>query len=108
MKRIKAFILTALILPFFASPAFADRLPKTTTAEKILTHYFHKYGKKYKGSDFNTYKINNVQIIDVSEIHKNLAAATGNVILRDGPIYRVRCVLEKKSLRWRLVSWEKI
>ncbi|MBI2092213.1 MAG: hypothetical protein HYY43_00165 [Deltaproteobacteria bacterium] len=86
----------------------AGRLPQTKRAEGLINRHFHKYGKKFETSDFGAHKIKKVSVLDIQELHKKMAAALAQVELQDGPIYMVRCVLEKKSLGWRFVSWERL
>jgi hypothetical protein len=86
----------------------AGRVPQTKRAEGLINHHFHKYGKKFKTSDFGMHKIKKVSVLNVQELHKNMVAAFAEVELQDGPIYMVRCVLEKKSLGWRFISWERL
>ena len=105
LKRTLSFIFCLL---FFASIAEAARLPKSKTAEHVINSYFDKYGHKYKTSDFGQHEVENVRVLGIREIHKHLVAATAEVKLHEGPIYTVRCVLEKKTLRWKLLSWEKM
>jgi hypothetical protein len=84
------------------------RIPKGKTAGNIIKGYFQKYGKKYKETDFGRSRVEGVDVAEVQEIHKNMIAATAFVKLRDGSVWSVRCVLEKKTLGWRFVSWEKL
>lgn len=84
------------------------RLPKPKTSEGVIDRYFHKYGHKFKQSDFGKYQVEEVNILDTREIHKHLVAVSAEVKLTVGPIYMVRCILEKKSFGWRFISWEKL
>lgn len=102
------FVIFACFFGFLILFGCAHRLPKENSAGKIIERHFHKYGKKFKETDFGKYKVKDVQVIDISEIHKNMAAVTANVILNEGPTPRVRCVLEKKPLGWRFISWENL
>lgn len=99
-------LVTGLLL--LTSSAYAARLPKEKTAEKVIYNHFQKYGHKHKEGDFGTYEPETVEAKNIEEIHKHLVAVEADVKLRAGPIYRIRCILEKKSLRWKLVSWEKL
>lgn len=111
MKTNKILIIASLLLCFSASLFLAScsaRLPKPKSAGNVINHHFHKYGCKFKASDFGVHKVEEVAVIDVQEIHKHLAAVTANIRLHEGPIYMVRCVLEKKATGWKFVSWEKI
>jgi len=104
MKKI---LLLAMALSL-AVPACGGRLPKAKTAGNVVENYFHKYGRKFKASDFGQHKIDEVAVLDTQEIHKNLVAVTAQVKFQNGPSQMVRCVLEKKALGWRFVSWEKL
>lgn len=102
----KRFLAVALI--FLILSACSGRLPKAKTAGHVIDHYFHKYGREFKTSDFGKGKVEKVDVFEMEELHKNLAAVTAEVKFSDGPSYMVRCVLEKKSFGWRFVSWERL
>ncbi len=104
LKRLMLLASCFLLLFAFA----CARTPTTRTSEHVVKRYFHKYGNKFDASDFGKYKIEEVRVLDIKEIHKHLVAATAEVKLHEGPIYTVRCMLQKKTLGWRLISWEKL
>jgi hypothetical protein len=108
MKRLTLRALILLTASAVVISACGGRLPKTKTSEKTLRHYFHSYGHKYKGSDFTIYQIEGVRVLDVQEIHKKLVAVTAEIKLLGGPTYIVRCMMEKKTTRWKVMSWERI
>lgn len=104
MKKI---LLLAVVLSL-AAPACGGRLPKPKTAGNIVESYFHRYGRKFKTSDFGQHKVDEVAVLDTQEIHKHLVAVTAQVKFQNGPSQMIRCTLEKKALGWRFVSWEKL
>lgn len=104
MNKVKIFTLCLVLFFTFA----CARTPPTNTAKHVVKRYFHKYGHKFKAGDFGMHKLENISVLDIQEIHKGMAAVTAEVKLKEGPIYMVRCMLEKKTLGWRLISWEKI
>lgn len=108
MKKIIIKTVSCLILAAVLLTACGGRLPKTKSSENTIERYFHRYGHKYKGSDFTIYKIESVRVIDAQEIHKGLVAIMAEVKLIGGPTYMVRCTMEKKTFRWKLMSWERM
>ncbi len=108
MNRRSTGWIVVLVIAAVMFSACGGRMPKNKTASNVINGYFHKYGKKYKETDFGRSKIQSVDISDVQEIHKNMVAATAYVKLQDGSVWSVRCVLEKKTLGWHFVSWEKM
>ncbi len=105
MKKISvAFI----CLFFLLTAACGARVPNTETAEKVSKRFFVKYGKKFKNSEVGVYKVAGTKVLEVQEIHKNMVMATIEVDFIDGPDMITKCVLEKRSFGWKLVSWEKL
>lgn len=100
-------IILLLVASLFIATACA-RVPSTKTSHHVIEKYFHKYGKHYKKSDFGINQIESVSVIETKEIHKQLAAVTAEVKLQNGPIYMVRCMIERKTLGWYLASWERL
>lgn len=88
--------------------ACGGRLPSATTAHKAIVKQFHKYGKKYKTSDFGKYPVEKVEIYEVREIRKNRAEVYATVLLTGGPTYPVRVTLQKKPSGWKSVAWENL
>jgi len=72
----------------------------------VIHHYFNRYGRKFKETDFHKYKIDKVEILDRQELHKHYVDVTAMIFLKGGPIYKVSANLEKKTLGWRVSSWE--
>lgn len=94
-----------MVIMFAAACA---RTPSSDSSKSIIKHYFKKYGHKFKDSDFGGHKIGDVTIFEIAEQHKGLVAVTAEVRLVEGPVYNVRCMLVKKTLGWRVSSWEKL
>lgn len=107
MRRKNRPLLVLLIL-FLVVSASCARTPTVKKSEHVMDRYFHKYGNKFDDSDLGKYKIESVRTFDIAEVHKHLVAVTAEVKLLDGPVYNVRCMLQKKTLGWRLVSWERL
>ncbi len=105
MKKILLLITCGLLL---AAVACGGRLPKANVSEGLVKQHFKHYGKKFKESDFGTHKIESISIIDTKELHKNMVAVMSDVKLVHGPAYRVRVVMGKKTLGWKILSWEKL
>ena len=84
------------------------RTPNNKTSERIIKKYFIKYGHKYKESDFGKYKVDSVDVASTEEIHKHMVATKALVKLSGGPTYQVRCVIDKKTLGWRVEAWENL
>lgn len=108
MNRRSAKYIVVLVIAAIMFSACGGRMPKNKTASNIIKGYFHKYGKKYKTTDFGGSKIESVDVAGVEEIHKHMVAATAYVKLQNGSVLSVRCVLERKTLGWHFVSWEKM
>lgn len=103
MKKLFAAMMVVMILACGCA-----RTPTPKNSQHILNKYFHKYGKKFKTSDFGIHKVTNVNIINTEELHKNMVAVTAVLTLDGGPPYSVRCVLQKKALGWKFLFWEKL
>lgn len=101
MKRLLVIILIAL-----SCMACAKRLPPQPRTEKILTHFFERYAKKYPTTSFGQHKIKSIEVIDQTEIRKDLAAIEAYVTLGNGDVRKVFATIERRSLRWKFVSWE--
>ncbi len=103
----KKTLLLSLVVIFLVS--CGGRLPSPQTAQRIMTKQFHKYGKKYKDTDFGKHPVDRVEISDVQEVQKNIAQVEGYVFLNDGPVYQVRLTLQKKPpFGWRYLAWESL
>jgi hypothetical protein len=86
--------------------ACSGRVPTPQVAHAKLTKHFHKYGKKYKDSEFGRHAVGRIEIVSVHEIQKKLAEAEAYVALLDGPTYRIRAIFERKPFGWKIISWE--
>lgn len=109
MKNRKIIVAFCLLVSFlFVSSAYAARMPKEKNAQRVVQNYFHRYGHKFKESEFGRNKIEYVRILDMEEIHKHLVAIEAEIKFIEGPIVNVRCNLNRKTLGWKLVTWEKL
>jgi len=102
----KRFIVIVLMSFFLVSGC--ARVPRPKTSEHVLNGYFHKYGRKFKESDFGKYKVDHVNIFYTEEIHKNMVAVTAEILFKEGPSQNVRAILQRKTLGWRIISWERL
>lgn len=83
-----------------------SRFPSPKTSHRVIEKHFHKYGNKYKESDFGKYPLEKVEIVGVQEMQKKMATAEAYIYLSGGPLYWVRVTLQKKTFGWRSVAWE--
>ena len=102
-KRLRPLVGIFLILSLVSC---GGRLPSPKTSQHIIQKHFEKYGKKYKESEFGRHKLTAVEISSVEELQKGLASVDAYVTLQDGPVYKVRVTLRKKSFGWKYQSWE--
>lgn len=111
MTRYNNFIysfLIALVL-VFATPACSQRLPKPKTAQGTIKSYFKGYGKDYKESDFGQHKIDDIEISSIKELQHGMVLVEAYISLGDGDVvYKVGATLLKKTLRWKVISWENL
>ncbi len=100
----KYLLITALLLSLSSC---AGRIPSTDTAQDIITGYFNKYGKKYQETAFGNHKVQQVQIISMEEIQKNLAYGTALLTLDNGSAFKINMnFIYKAPLGWRQQGWE--
>ncbi len=110
MRKYKKIIFFLVVVALSGSlVACGARLPKPKTAQGALKSYFKSYGKDYKASDFGQFKVDKVEIADITERQKGMVAVEAYISLGDGDvIYKVRATLLKKTLYWRVISWENL
>ncbi len=110
INRIKK-ILVVVILGFAvaSTAACSQRMPKPKTAQGVIKSYFKDYGKKYKDSDFGQHKVDDVEVNAIQELQHEMVLVIAYVSLGDGDIvYKVGATLLKKTLFWRMLSWENL
>lgn len=103
MKKIFAILIISSLI--FSACA---RQPKYASAEKILLHYFQKYGKKYPDTIYGKFKAKKVEVTGIKEIHKNLIDAQAFLTLEGSELQRIDATMERKHIIWRVISWEKM
>ncbi len=111
MKRRAKYVLpiALVLLSFLTINGCAKRLPKPKTASGAIESYFKKYGKKHKASDFGQHEFDEVEITSIEELQHDMVYVQAFVSLGDGDIvYKVGATLLKKTLRWRVISWENL
>lgn len=97
-----------LILAFFFS-ACAGRIPSDAKTAHLSKKYFHKYGKKYKETNFYHNKVQTAQVQRTQELQKNLATSFVLLNMADGtstPV--ILTMIRKFPLGWRITGWEKV
>lgn len=101
----KYFIFIALSL--LCLQACGGRIPSADTAQDIVKGYFNKYGKKYKETPFGNHKVQQVQILSMEEIQKNLAYGSALLTLDNGSAFKINMnFIYKAPLGWRQQGWE--
>ena len=84
-------------------------MPSAQRSQHLIEKHFKKYGRKYKDSDFGKYPVQKVEISSISELQHHLAEVEAFTILSgEGGAYKIRATLEKKTLGWKLLSWESL
>ena len=104
-------VIIFLLLAFFSvtTLACAQRMPKPKTAQAAIKSYFRGYGNDYKDSDFGQYDIDDIEISEIIELQHGMVLVIAYVSLGDGDVvYKVAATLLKKTIRWRLLSWENL
>ncbi len=105
VKKYLPFILSLVLL----LGACAGRIPSTETAQGIVKGYFNKYGNKYKETPFGGHRVQQVQIVAMEEIQKNLAYGSAVVGLDDGASFKINMnFIYKAPLGWRQQGWEMV
>ena len=106
VSNFKRLLFLASCVLLVASYSACARKPTQKSTEHIIKSYFHKYGHKFKDTDFGKHDVEYVSVMDIEEVHKYLVSAKAQVKLKDGPSFLVRCNLNKRSTGWRVESWE--
>ncbi len=92
-----------------ATISCSQRMPKPRTAQGAIKSYFKGYGRDYKDSDFGQYDIDDIEISEIFELQHGMVLVIAYVSLGDGDVvYKVAATLLKKTIRWRLLSWENL
>jgi hypothetical protein len=106
--KLHTLIILSLMLASFTTGC-AQRLPKAETAQGSLKSYFKGYGGEFKASDFGQHKVDDVEVNNVQELQRGLAWVEAFVSLDNGTVvYKVGATLEKKTFRWKVISWENL
>ncbi len=104
MKKLCSFTLMLFLLT-----SCGGRVPSPQRAQHIIQRYFHKYGKRYKDSDFGKHRVSKVEISSITELQKNHADIEAFTILDgEGGVYKIRAIVAKKTFGWKFVSWESL
>jgi len=104
-------ITIALLITFFSlsTTACAQRMPKAKTAQNTLKSYFKGYGGDYKETEFGQYPIDEIEVSSITELQHGVVWVEAFVSLDEGNIvYKVGVALEKKTIRWKVLSWENL
>lgn len=103
----KKFLSLMVALSFLT--ACGGRMPSAQRSQHLIEKHFKKYGRKYKDSDFGKYPVQKVEISSINELQHHLAEVEAFTILSgEGGAYKIRATLEKKTLGWKLLSWESL
>jgi hypothetical protein len=103
----KKFLSLAVALALLTS--CGGRMPSAQRSQHLIEKHFKKYGRKYKDSDFGKYPVQKVEISSINELQHHLAEVEAFTILSgEGGAYKIRATLEKKTLGWKLLSWESL
>jgi hypothetical protein len=105
MKRALALLIT---LTFIAGSAACARKPEVKVAERKIHKFFLKYGKEYPETEYGKNPVSDVDISTQEEIHKNLIASEAYLSLTGGDMQKVSVTLERRFIRWKVISWEKL
>lgn len=101
------FLLFIFCLVFLIS--CGGRIPSPQTAQEVTARYFKKYGKKHRETSFGQYRVTKVEIDWVREVQKDIAEIQAFVVLGEGDaVHKVNILARKKTLRWRVESWENL
>jgi hypothetical protein len=107
MKKFISIALTLMLITSLAMTYGCGRQPTSKHSVKIIEKYFKKYSKKYPDSIIGKYPVQNVRLLEIEEVHKDLVAAYAILELQDGMAVQTRFSIEKKApFGWRALSWE--
>ena len=99
-------LVSILLLSFFVAGC-GSRVPKSSTAQKIIKKHFSKYGNKFPSSQFGNQKVTEVEVLKTEEIQKGLARSEAVVVLENGQRVKVEMTLiHKLPMGWRYQGWE--
>jgi len=83
------------------------RQPTNKKTTKIMQKYFDKYAKEYPESIIGQYKVEDINLLHIEEVHKDKVAAYAILILSNGVGIQTRFTIQKKlPLGWRALAWE--
>lgn len=100
-------LLVFVISGSLVMPACAGRSPSVKSAHSMTSHFFKSYGKKYKNSFLGKNKLTRVEVNQVQEQARNLAAVDAFLSLDDGQSARVFLMVKNTPpFGWRVISWE--
>lgn len=105
MKRALALLIT---LTFIVGSAACARKPEIKVAERKIHKFFLKYGKEFPETEYGKHPVSDVDVSSEEEIHKNLIAAEAYLNLSGGDMQKISVTLERRFIRWKIVSWEKL
>jgi len=105
MKRTLALLIA---LTFIAGGAACARKPEVKVAERKIHKFFLKYGKKFPKTEYGLHPVTDVDVSSQEEIHKNLIASEAYLSLSGGDMQKVSVTLERRFIRWKVISWEKL
>ena len=96
-----------LLLFAFVQIGCGARTPSQAKTANIAKRYFHKYGKKYKDTEFGQGKVSQVEVKEVRELQKNVSTSFLLVKMDTGSEIPVIMTLTRKPVTgWRTTSWE--
>ena len=105
MKRALALI---IILVSIVGSYGCARKPEAKVAERKIHKFFLKYGKKFPDTVYGKNPVTEVDISSQEEIHKNLVASEAYISLSGGDMQKISATLERRFIRWKVISWEKL
>jgi hypothetical protein len=105
MKRALA-LLTALT--FITGSTACARKPEVKVAQRKIQKFFLKYGKEFPETVYGKHPVTDVDVSSQEEIHKNLIATDAYLSLSGGDMQKVSVTLERRFIRWKIISWEKL
>ena len=103
----KHLLLIILLSLFVPATTWAGRIPSAKGAHGNVSHFFKRYGGKYKDSVFGKAKVTSFEIGTIEEQAKNLATVEAMVGLDSGQSAHVLLTFKKNPpLGWKVKSWE--